>query len=124
MLCDDKSYGYIIVDGSYLLCAKMKGTNYEIVYKLSNNLPRKHNKGGQSSVRFERLYNEKKLLYIRKCIETINNIFITNEKVNVELIIIGGISNIKNKLYEDITLDTRIKNKINKNLLDIGSSGE
>ena len=72
MLSDDKTYGYIIIDGSNLICAKMKGTNYEIVHKLQINPQRKHNKGGQSSVRFERLYIEKKLLYIRKCISIIN----------------------------------------------------
>lgn len=123
MLSDDKTYGYIVIDGNGLLCAKLKGQNYEIIYKQNNTLPRKHNKGGQSSVRFERLYNEKKLGYIRKCCETINNLYINNEKINVECIIVGGMSNIKNKMIEDITLDQRIKNKI-LNLVDISSGGE
>jgi len=123
MLNDDKIIGFIVIDGNGLLCAKLKGTNYEICYKITNNLPRKHNKGGQSSVRFERLYNEKKLLYIRKCCDIINNIYISNEKINVDFIILGGIANIKNKLFEDIKLDQRIKIKINK-ILDIGSGQE
>ena len=88
MLYDDKTYGYIVVDGNGILCAKLKGQNYEILYKQNNTLPRKHNKGGQSSVRFERIFNEKKLGYIRKCCEIINNLYINNDKINVEFIII------------------------------------
>lgn len=123
MLYDDKVYGYIVIDGNGILCAKLKGQSHEIIYKQTNTLPRKHNKGGQSSVRFERLYNEKKLGYVRKCCEIINNIYITSDKINVESIIIGGMSNIKNKLIEDITLEQKIKNKIIK-VLDISSGGK
>jgi peptide chain release factor subunit 1 len=46
MLVDDKLYGFIVVDGTSIICAKVSNNNYQILYKTEVDLPKKHNKGG------------------------------------------------------------------------------
>jgi peptide chain release factor subunit 1 len=55
MFDDDDKYGFVVIDGNGTLFGMLNGSASQVVHKLSVNLPRKHNKGGQSSVRFARL---------------------------------------------------------------------
>ena len=53
-LDDGKKYGFIIVDGNGALFGQIKGNTKEVLHKFSVDLPKKHNKGGQSAGRFFR----------------------------------------------------------------------
>ncbi len=66
MLDTDPPFGFIIVDGSGALYATLQGNTREILHKFSVELPKKHGRGGQSSVRFARLRLEKRHNYLRK----------------------------------------------------------
>lgn len=57
------------MDGHGALFANIEGGNKEILAKYNVELPKKHNKGGQSSVRFARLRIEKRHNYLRKVCE-------------------------------------------------------
>ena len=54
-LQESDKYGFIIADGHGYLFATLQGNNLNIVGRSSVSLPKKHNKGGQSAPRFERL---------------------------------------------------------------------
>ena len=69
LLQDDQKFGFVIVDGNGALYATLQGNNREILQKISVELPKKHRKGGQSSVRFARLREEKRHNYLRKVAE-------------------------------------------------------
>lgn len=52
---DRRKYGFVVIDGHGTLFAMVRGSTAEVVQKVDTHLPRKHNKGGQSSNRFARL---------------------------------------------------------------------
>lgn len=95
---DDTKYGFVIMDGHGTLFATLQGNVQTIIQQISVDLPKKHGRGGQSSVRFARLRVERRLAYTKKVAELVTSIFITNSISNVEGLILGGHSDLKNEL--------------------------
>lgn len=110
LLQDDHKFGFIIVDGNGCLWANLQGNNREILQKIQVELPKKHRKGGQSSVRFARLREEKRKNYLTKITEMSTTNFITNDMPNVEGIILAGNADFKFQLAEN--LDPRLRSKV------------
>lgn len=52
LLESHETYGFAIIDGNGILLGKLEGNNKTIISKYDVDLPKKHNKGGQSSNRF------------------------------------------------------------------------
>jgi peptide chain release factor subunit 1 len=100
LLEDDETFGFIVVDGHGCLFGKLQGNNREIVSKFNVELPKKHRKGGQSSVRFARLRIHARQGYVKKVCESITNIFITNNKPNVAGLIMAGSADFKSEIRE------------------------
>ena len=86
----------------------MQGNSREILQKITVELPKKHRKGGQSSVRFARLREEKRHNYLRKVAELANSHFITNDRPNVVGIVMAGNAGFKTELSETEMLDKRL----------------
>lgn len=103
---DESKYGFVIVDGHGSLFATLQGNTQTIIQSISTDLPKKHGRGGQSSVRFARLRVEKRLAYVKKVAEIMVGFFISGSTQNVEGVIIGGNADIKNELIPHI--DSRI----------------
>lgn len=122
MIEDKESYGYIIVDGAGALFAIVKGSKKTIVSSFAVDLPKKHNKGGQSSVRFERLRKEAIDVYINKVCDAANRAFLSGDAVNVSSIIIAGSGSKKDNVREAATLDARVAAKIGHSI-DIAYGG-
>lgn len=136
-LCDDKFhteplkyllksndiFGFIIIDGSGCLFATLAGDHKEILYRFTVELPKKHNKGGQSSVRFARLRVEARHNYVRKCAELATQMFISENKANVKGLIVGGLADFKTVLIESDLFDPRLK-KIVLKTVDVSYGGE
>ncbi|KAF7684702.1 Eukaryotic peptide chain release factor subunit 1 [Astathelohania contejeani] len=120
---DENKYAFVIMDGHSTLFALLQGNVKQILQNLSVDLPKKHGRGGQSSVRFARLRIEKRNNYVRKVAEICNELFLTNEKVNVEGLVLGGHTDFKNELRKSDILDGRIKDKILK-VVDLNYGGE
>ena len=57
------------MDGHGCLYGKLQGNNREVLTRFNVDLPKKHGRGGQSSVRFARLRKEKRHNYVRKVCE-------------------------------------------------------
>ena len=114
ILTSNDKFGFIIVSGGDFLTAIVENDNKTILHTLSLELPKKHSKGGQSSVRFARLRIEAKHNYLTKISEITTNCFITNNLPNVNALIVAGPSNLKNELIEHTNFDQRLKPIINK----------
>jgi peptide chain release factor subunit 1 len=71
-------------------------------------LPKKHRKGGQSSVRFARLRDEKRHNYLRKVAELCTQNFITNDMPNVVGLVLAGSANFKTELAGSDMFDKRL----------------
>ncbi|ELA42266.1 peptide chain release factor eRF/aRF, subunit 1 [Vittaforma corneae ATCC 50505] len=116
---DDTKYGFVVIDGHGAIFATLQGNIQTILQQITVDLPKKHGRGGQSSVRFARLRVEKRQAYVKKVAEICTNVFITNSVSNVEGIILAGHSDLKNELNSIIdqrlavikTVDTNYSGK-------------
>lgn len=122
-MADDEKFGFIIVDGNGALYATLQGNSREILQKITVELPKKHRKGGQSSVRFARLREEKRHNYLRRVAELAGANFITNDKVNVTGLVLAGNAAFKNELAETDMLDKRLVPYI-CSIVDVSYGGE
>ena len=95
LLENDDKFGFIIIDGGGVLFATLQGNNKEVLQRMPVQLPKKHGRGGQSAVRFARLREEKRHLYIVKCCELATQNFISNDRPNVKGIVIAGSADLK-----------------------------
>ncbi|TBU11996.1 subunit 1 of eukaryotic peptide chain release factor, partial [Hamiltosporidium tvaerminnensis] len=120
---DESKFGIIVMDGHSTLFSTVQGNVKTILQELTVDLPKKHGRGGQSSVRFARLRLEKRLNYIKKVAEIMNGIYLTDSKINVEGLILAGHSDFKNELKTCDVLDHKIREKIVK-IVDVNYGGE
>lgn len=123
MLIDDVRYGFIVVGGNGVLFAVLNGNTKTILKKHDVSLPKKHNKGGQSSVRFARLRESAHHNYLRKVSELATELFISKDDggtpcVNVKGIIVAGVADIKNKLTESNMFDSSLQ-KVVLDVVDV-----
>jgi len=109
LLESDDKFGFIIMDGSGTLYGTLSGNAREILYKFTVDLPKKHGRGGQSSVRFARLRMEKRHNYVRKVAEVATQLFIKDNMPNVTGLILGGLADFKNDLNNSDMFDPRLK---------------
>lgn len=123
MLEDDEKFGFIIVDGNGALYGTVQGNNREVIQKITVELPKKHRKGGQSSVRFARLRDEKRHNYLRKVAELANSHYITDDKPNVAGLVLAGSANFKTELSQSDIFDKRLVPIIVK-IVDVSYGGE
>lgn len=123
LLTSREKYGFIIVDGSGSLYGVVQGNAREVLLKFTVDLPKKHSKGGQSSQRFARIRLEKRQNYVRKVCESATPLFITDDKPNIEGLIIAGSAEFKYQVAESQVLDQRLK-KIVCNIVDVSYGGE
>eukprot|EP01080_Neovahlkampfia_damariscottae_P004022 gene4022-7278_t len=119
----EKSYGFIICNGDGTLFGKVNGGAKEIILHLKDpNLPRKHNKGGQSATRFARITQEARHVYLKKVSESASKVFIKNDVPNVACIFLAGCGPLKYKLLP--YLDKRVQKIISEKILDTSYGGE
>lgn len=61
-MADNESYkfGFIVMDGNGTLFGTLQGNTREVLTKITVDLPKKHGRGGQSALRFDRLRMEKR----------------------------------------------------------------
>jgi len=86
-------------------------------------LPKKHRKGGQSSVRFARLRDEKRHNYLRKVAELTTFHFISNDVPNVAGLVLAGSANFKTELSTSDMFDKRLSALVVK-IVDVSYGGE
>lgn len=104
------AYGFAIIDGNGILLGKLQGNTKTILQKFTVDLPKKHNKGGQSSNRFANIRQEKRIIYVKKVCEELKKTYIgSNNKPIVQGLILGGYADFKTLVYENNTLDVRLK---------------
>ena len=71
-------------------------------------LPKKHGRGGQSALRFARLRLEKRQNYVTKVAEMAKQIFVTDDKVNVQGLVLAGSADFKSELQTSDMFDQRL----------------
>lgn len=110
MLQDKERYGFIVVDGNGALFANVQGNSQNVLYKWEVSLPKKHSKGGQSSVRFARLRVIARHNYLTRVNELAVKLFWDqqNNRSNVSGIVLAGSADFKD-VFNSKRLDPRLQ---------------
>ena len=123
LLESDSKFGFIVMDGNGTLFGTVAGNTREVIHKFTVDLPKKHGRGGQSALRFARLRDEKRHNYVRKVAELAVQHFITNDKVNVQGLVLAGSADFKTELSQSDMFDPRLAAKVIK-VVDVSYGGE
>ena len=123
LLESDSRFGFIVMDGNGTLFGTLAGNTREVIHKFTVDLPKKHVRGGQSALRFSRLRDEKRHNYVRKVAELAVQHFITNDKVNVQGLVLAGSADFKPELSQSDMFDPRLAAKVIK-VVDVSYGGE
>ena len=123
LLEDDNKFGFIVMDGNGALFGTLCGNTRDVLHKFTVDLPKKHGRGGQSALRFARLRMEKRHNYIRKVAETAVQLFISNDRPNIEGMILAGSADFKTELSQSDMFDPRLQTKVLK-IVDVSYGGE
>lgn len=123
LLNDDDKFGFIIISGDTTVLGTVCGSSKQKLVEFEADLPKKHPKGGQSSVRFARLRVEKRHNYLRKVSELCTLHFITDNKPNIKGIILAGFAGFKNEFMDSNLYDPRLK-AVTLKILDIAYGGD
>ncbi|CAH1435853.1 unnamed protein product [Lactuca virosa] len=125
MLESDDTFGFIVMDGKGTLFGIVRGDSREVLHKFPVDLPKKHGRGGQSALRFDRIRMEKRHNYLRKTAELATKFYInpaTNQP-NVSGLILAGCADFKNDLGQSDMFDPRLQAKI-LDVVDVSYGGE
>lgn len=123
LLETDETFGFIVMDGHGCLFATLTGNSRHILHRMSVELPKKHGRGGQSSVRFARLRVEKRHNYVRRISELVTQYFLTDGRPNITGIVLAGSADFKTVLAESDLFDPRLTSKI-LGIFDVANGGD
>ena len=123
LLQSDNKYGFVVMDGHGTLFGTLAGNHREVLHKVTVDLPKKHGRGGQSALRFARLRLEKRQNYVRKIAELTTQHFITDDKPNVNGLVMAGSADFKNQLLQSDLFDIRLQ-PIILMIVDVSYGGE
>ena len=110
MLAEKDTYGLIVMDRSDATFALLKGRRVEILETITSGVPSKHDAGGQSARRFQRLIEIMAHDFDKRVAEHAEKIFLPIE--NLKGIIIGGPGPTKNDFNEGQYLHYQLQKKV------------
>jgi peptide chain release factor subunit 1 len=122
-LDDQRTFGFIIIDGETSSFHTLTGNSKQTLFKLDVSLPKKHGRGGQSKNRFARIRDEKRGWYTSKVAALATKYFI-NPVVslpNVVGLVIAGSAQLKDDTIPK--LDSRLA-KIVVAVVDVQYGGD
>ncbi|MCF2139055.1 MAG: peptide chain release factor aRF-1 [Candidatus Lokiarchaeota archaeon] len=121
MIEEKGTYGIINIENKEAAIGWVKGSHLEIAKTLTSGVHSKHNAGGQSQRRLERLIEEGAQAFYKRVSEISNQIFL--EIDDLEGIFVSGAGMAKEKFVKKGDLDYRLKDKI-LDFVDVSYSGE
>jgi peptide chain release factor subunit 1 len=121
MLTEDEVFGLIVIDRKESTLGFLKGRRVSAVKNVQSMVPSKHGKGGQSSVRFERLIEIAAHEYFKKVGDLCTEIFLEEE--DLKGILVGGPGSTKNFFVDNDYLHHELKKKV-INTFDTGYTDE
>ena len=121
-LAEKEFYGLIVLDRQEATFAILKGRRLEIVEHITSGVPGKHDAGGQSQRRFERIIEQMAHEFYKRIAEYAEKIFL-KQPINLSGIIVGGPGPTKYDFVKGKYLHYQLQNKI-IGVVDIGYTGE
>ncbi|KAL3850704.1 hypothetical protein ACJIZ3_012586 [Penstemon smallii] len=125
LLESDEKFGFIVMDGKGTLFGTLSGNTVKVLQKFSVDIPKRHGRGGQSALRFDRLRMESRHNYVRKVAELATRSYINprDSQPNVSGLILAGLGDFKTVLGESDLFDPRLRARI-LNVVKVSQGGE
>ncbi|KAJ2785512.1 translation termination factor eRF1 [Coemansia javaensis] len=123
LLQADRRFGFIVADGSGCLYGAVRGKAREVLHRFSVVLPKKSPHGGLSAQRFGRIREEKRRVYIQKVARDAAHVFIADNEMCVDGLVLAGAADIKNDLQKSDAFDPRLAAKVVATV-DVSCGGE
>jgi len=120
MIKPKETYGLIVIGRKESAVGYINGNRVEVIREFTSGIHGKHNAGGQSQRRFERVIEEGEKRFYRRISEDMSEIFLNME--NLKGIFVGGPGGSKEKFVDDESLDYRLR-EIILDVVDLGYSG-
>jgi peptide chain release factor subunit 1 len=108
LLDADDVYGVVVICGDGFLVATLAGAVPTVHVQESISLPKKHGRGGQSALRFQRLRLEARHNYVRKVSEAVNQCYMDGNVPKVKGIVLAGVAELKDEWEDAELLDARL----------------
>ncbi len=122
LLAERDFYGIIVIDRQEATFAILKGKRLEIVEHITSGVPGKHDAGGQSQRRFERVIEQMAHEFYKRVAEYAKKIFLQPD-LKLSGLIIGGPGPTKHEFVKGNYLHYQLQSKI-VGVVDIGYTGE
>lgn len=100
----EPDYGIILISGERSEFYLVNGTKHKLIVAINTELQSRQSRGGSSQNRIARLGEQKRDIYVKQIVEEINKSYL-----KVRGIILAGIGELKDKVYESQLIDHRIK---------------
>ena len=85
---NEKTVGYIVMDGNGCMLCTLKGSVKEVLFKFSANIPTKMGRGGPSAERFKRRRVKAREIYLTNVFDIAKHLFITDKSSSISEIVI------------------------------------
>ncbi|MEM1938304.1 MAG: peptide chain release factor aRF-1 [Acidilobaceae archaeon] len=124
MLEEKEAIGIIIVERDQATIGLLKGGKIEVLEELEGYVPGKHEKGGQSQRRYERIIEQLVDEFFKRVGEASNRYFLQlYEKGVLKSIIVAGPGYAKLDFYKGGYIDYRLQQIVSKELVDVAYQG-
>ncbi len=121
MLTEKDVYGLLVIDRKEATIGILRGTRIEVVKHLRSMVPSKHQQGGQSARRFERLIELAAHEFFKKVGEIASEVFLSEE--NLKGVFVGGPGGTKDQFMKKDYLHHEIRKKV-LDIIDVGYTDE
>lgn len=125
MVAESSVYGLLIVERDAATIGLLRGNRIDVVEELEDYIPGKHEKGGQSQRRYERIIEQMVEEFYKRVGEHANEAFLPLlEQGKLKGIVVGGPAYAKYDFMEKDYLDYRLKKLVLPSLIDVAYQGE
>jgi peptide chain release factor subunit 1 len=113
VILEKATFGIVAIDRSEATIATIKGNEMTILQRLTSGIQGKHDAGGQSARRFERLIEQQAHEFFQRVSEHMNTVYVPLiETDELQGILIGGAGPTKDVFVKSAFYDYRIRDKI------------
>ncbi|MEM3927272.1 MAG: peptide chain release factor aRF-1 [Desulfurococcaceae archaeon] len=125
MISEYDIIGLLIIERDAATIGMLKGNRLVVVEELEDYIPGKHQKGGQSQRRYDRIIEQMVEEFYKRVGEHANKVFLPLlEQGKLKAIIIGGPAYAKHDFIQGDYMDYRLKNIVVSELFDVSYQGE
>jgi len=125
MVSETNIIGLLIIERDAATIGLLKGNRLQVVEELEDYIPGKHQKGGQSQRRYDRIIEQMVEDFYKRVGEHVNKVFIPLlEQGKLKAILVGGPAYAKYDFMDKDYMDYRLKKIVLPEFIDVAYQGE